>query len=215
MFVHKKQITKSQNNWLIVPLLGVIGFAFFYYLATLYYPGGSNFDRKSIGFDWMNNYWCDLTGKFAKNGKKNEARTFALTGMFILCFTLSFLWYYLPQFFHENKFNQIIIKSSGICSMFILFFLFTPYHDIVIALGGLLSIIPLIGTYRELYKNKLTKLFFLGLFSFLLILFNYLIYISNFFILFLPIIQKITFIVFLIWIFAINLHCYLEEQNKC
>ena len=215
MFLNKKKIIKVQNNWMLIPLFGIIIFIFFYFLATLYYPGGSNFDGKSIGFDWINNYWCDLTGKYAKNGKTNEARNIALTGMLILCFTLSLFWYYLPKFFHESKFNQIMIKYSGICAMFVLFFLFTTFHDSVIALGGILSIIPLIGTFRELYKNKLTKLFFLGLLSLLLILLNYLIYMSNYFIFFRPVIQKITFIVFLMWIFAINLHCFLNEKVNC
>lgn len=157
----------------------------------------------------MHNYWCDLTGKFAKNGQSNPARKISLAAMIILCSALSVFWVYLPRLFHENKFNQIIIRYAGIGSMGVLVFLFTNFHDTVIGFGSLLSIIPITGTFRVLFTNNFMKLFALGIFSMILVLLNYLIYMTDYFILFLPLIQKITFVFFLSWIFCINVYCLL------
>jgi len=49
------------------------------------YPGGNQIDANSIGFDWKQNYLCNLFGKTAVNGARNSARIWAITGWFILC----------------------------------------------------------------------------------------------------------------------------------
>ncbi len=47
---------KLKNSWLLTPILGSILFVFLYINATLLYPGGSQFDKQSVGFSWTNNY---------------------------------------------------------------------------------------------------------------------------------------------------------------
>jgi len=37
-------------------------------IATFYYPGGSQFDKSSVGYDWKNNYISNLFGEKAING---------------------------------------------------------------------------------------------------------------------------------------------------
>jgi len=208
-------IHHSTNNWLLIPLVGICVFIVLYLLAASYYPGGSNFDRTHKGFDWFNNYWCDLISEKGKNGELNTGRGIALTAMIILFASLSIFWYYLPKFFHDRKLNKWIIRYTGISSMVVLTFIFTPYHDTIITIGGLVVAVPLIGTFRELYTHQLKRLFFFGVICLLFILLNFFSYITEWWILYLPMLQKITLLLFLIWIFLIDINCMLLlKSNK-
>lgn len=182
-------------------------------MATFYYPGGSNVNKTTIGFDWLNNYWCDLTGELAKNGETNSARQIALTAMIILCSSLVVFWFYVPRLFSDIKFNQII-RYAGMTSMTVVIFLFTGFHDTVIIIAGTLGIAALTGVFIGLYKNNLTKLFYYGAFCLGLMLFNYFIYETSFLLSLLPIIQKATFVLFLLWICWVDIYLYKTIKAK-
>lgn len=199
---------------MLTPIFGILVFAILYVLATFYYPGGSNTDKSTIGFDWLNNYWCDLTGQLAKNGETNSAQPIALTAMIILCSTLTVFWFYVPRLFNNNKFNQII-RLAGMSSMAIAVFLFTSFHDTVIHVAGTLGIAAMTGVFIGLYKKNLTKLFGYGVFCLALMLFNYFIYETSFLLSFLPIIQKATFVLFLVWICLIDVYLYRTIKAEC
>jgi hypothetical protein len=202
-----QQTDKTKNIWVLTPILGTIIFVLLYVVASLFYPGGSNADKTTTGFDWLNNYWCDLTGQVAKNGEINSARPIALTAMIILCSTLAVFWFYVPRLFSDHKFNQVI-RYAGITSMTVAVFLFTDLHDTVINVAGTLGIAAMTGVFLGLYKNNLTKLFGFGVFCLGLMLFNYFIYETSFLLSLLPIIQKVTFILLLVWICLIDIYLY-------
>jgi hypothetical protein len=191
------------ERWTFIPIIGITLFVVLYIVAAIYYPGGSNADREKEGFDWINNYWCDLLAKNAKNGVHNSGRMFALTGMVILFSSIAVFWYYLPPFFHERKRTILLIRYTGTLSMFTLIFIFTQFHDSVIGIGSTISAVPMAATLKELRKHQLKTLYFLGWFCIVLILLNFFIYITHRFIVFLPLLQKITLLFFLLWILII------------
>ena len=197
----------TKNFFVLTPMFGILIFALLYVVATFYYPGGSSADKTTTGFDWLNNYWCDLTGQLAKNGETNSARPIALTAMIILCSTLAVFWFYVPRLFSDNKFNQVI-RYAGMTSMTVAVFLFTDFHDTVINVAGTLGIAALTGVFIGLYKNNLAKLFGYGVFCLGLMLFNFFIYETSILLSFLPIIQKATFVLFLMWICLIDIYLY-------
>jgi hypothetical protein len=203
----KQRSDKAKNLFVLTPIFGILVFAVLYVVATFYYPGGSNADKTALGFDWLNNYWCDLTGQFAKNGETNPARPIALTALIILCSTLAVFWFYVPRLFSDNKFNQFI-RYAGITSMTVAVFLFTDFHDTVINVAGTFGIAALTGVFIGLYKNNLTKLFGYGVFCLGLMLLNYFIYETSFLLSLLPIIQKVTFVLLLVWICLIDIYLY-------
>lgn len=202
------------EKWTFVPIIGIMLFVILYIVAAVYYPGGSNRNSTAEGFDWINNYWCDLLAEPAKNGAHNPGRIFALTGMIILFSAIAVFWYYLPPFFHERKRNILLIRYTGTLSMFILIFIFTRFHDSVIGIGSTISAVPMAATLSELRKNHLKTLYFLGWFCILLILINFLIYLTGWFIVFLPVLQKITLLSFLAWILIIDLKCLVISWNN-
>jgi hypothetical protein len=56
--------------------------------ASMLYPGGSQADLQSVGYDWIHNYWCNLMNDQAMNGQSNPAKPFAVVAMVILCLSL-------------------------------------------------------------------------------------------------------------------------------
>ncbi|MEP7142370.1 MAG: hypothetical protein ABI707_05855 [Ferruginibacter sp.] len=203
-----QKIYGSKNIWILIPTFGIISFMVTYVIAAFLYPGGSQADPASTGFSWMHNYWCNLLNEKAMNGEYNTAMPFAICGMFILCLSLAIFWYRFAQMVKFRKPAQKIIQFSGIISTCTGFFLFTRYHDMVINISGLLAIFAVAGTFTGLYKMGWQKLFWLGIFNLVLIGINNFIYYSNEFIAWLPVVQKITFLLFLFWISLIDISLY-------
>ena len=199
---------RTYRMWVLAPLYGILIFACLYIVATFFYPGGSQVDNNSKGFSWVNNYWCNLLNEYAINGAPNPARPVALTAMCILCAALSFFWYLFPRYYFPNKVNRFVVQLSGILSMAIAIFLFTGLHDSVINIAAALGIVAISGTLIGLYKNKNYMLFWFGIFNLALIVLNNYIYYTTGMIIYLPVIQKISFLSFLTWICCLNIRLY-------
>jgi hypothetical protein len=206
---------KAKNIWLLTPIFGTLIFILLYFFATLFYPGGSQVDKNSMGFSWTNNYWCNLLNETAINGQPNPAKPIALTGMFVLCLTFSFFWFIFPKQINISKNLKLTIQVSGILAMTVALFLFTHLnHDLVTNLASSLGAIATIGTFIGLYKTKLFRLFALGLLNILFVGLNNLCYYNKELIVYLPVIQKISFATFLIWVCCIDINLYRRQRKK-
>ncbi len=210
-----QQSDKTNNILVLTPIFGTLIFVVLYVIATLLYPGGSQVNKNSVGFSWTNNYWCNLLNENAINGQPNPAKPVAMTGMFVLCLTLTFFWFLFPKHIHLNKKLKLVIQISGTLAMTIAFFLFTnSNHDLVTNLASMFGLIATVGTFVGLYKTKWFGLFAFGLFNILLVGLNNYVYYTKGLIVYLPVIQKITFAAFLIWICCIDLNLYYGQTAK-
>lgn len=199
---------------LLTPIFGAGLFTILYFIATLLYPGGSIVDENSIGFSWTNNYWCNLLNQQAINGENNPARSIALAAMFILCLTLSLFWIIIPKYILTNKKLMLTIQICGILAMTTAFLLLTNInHDLAINIACSFGVIATAGTLIGLYNTKWYGLFAFGLLNILLVGLNNYVYRTGGLIVYLPVVQKITFILFLAWICTINIKAY-RKQNK-
>jgi hypothetical protein len=196
--------TNTKNRWVLLPVTGIAVFVLLYFIATILYPGGSQADSASKGFSWLHNYWCNLLNENGINGEYNPGRYFAITGMLVLCVSMAFFWFQFAKLIPFNNQFKIAMQASAIASACCGFFLFTRYHDTIINITGLLAFIALAGTFAGLYKTGWRKLFWLGIFNIVLIAINNLIYYNKPYIAYLPVVQKITFAFFLVWICLIN-----------
>ncbi|MBS1952173.1 MAG: hypothetical protein JST37_14285 [Bacteroidetes bacterium] len=204
-----QQTDRTKNILALIPIFGTMLFVMLYIVATFLYPGGSQVDKNSIGFSWTNNYWCNLLNENAINGQSNSAKPVALTAMLILCLTLAFFWFSFPRQINLNNKLRLIIQISGMLAMTIAFFLFTNInHDLITNLASSFGAIATIGTFVGLYKNKWFGLFAFGLLNILLVGLNNLCYYDKELIVYLPVIQKISFATFLIWVCCININLY-------
>lgn len=207
--------TNIKCFWILTPIIGTGLFALLYFIATLYYPGGSQFDKNAIGFSWTNNYWCNLLNDKAINGQTNSAQPVALTAMFLLCLTLTFFWLQFPKYTNLARGYKWTIQICGTLAMIIGFFLFTKFdHDLISNLASIFGLIATTGTFIGLYKNGWRTLFYFGIVNIILVIANNLLYYNKDLISYLPVVQKITFVTFLIWICCIDFRMYQLAKEK-
>ena len=125
--------------------------------------------------------------------------------MIILSVSLSVFWFVFPSFICLNKYHKLTIQITGIGGMTSSFLLLTHLnHDLAINISSGISLIAMIGTIVAVYKHSWHNLFLFGLFNFLLIGSNNYLYYSEGMIMYLPLVQKITFISVLVWICLIS-----------
>ena len=132
---------------MVSPVFGILIFLCLYVIATRYYPGGSEFNKNSSGFSWVNNYWCNLLNDKTINGQYNAARPIALAAMVILCFALAAFWWIFPQQVELKGRSRLTIQFSGAVAMTIGMFLFTKFHDNIINATTFFGLIATIGTF--------------------------------------------------------------------
>ena len=198
----------SRRFLLLIPTFGMGLFLLFYIIAAIKYPGGSWKLPGNTGFSFWNNYLCDLLDNKAINGELNTARYFARISLGILCGSLMLLWNRLPSFFNRQSSNKNIMWISGNLALGVTFFLTSGIHDITIRIAGFFGVIAFITCFIELYKTEKKELFSFGVICLIVFLVNYFIYETQLFISSLPIIQKITFILFLSWFYFLNKALY-------
>lgn len=199
---------------LLAPLAGILVFVCLYTLAAARYPGGSYAKPGQEGFSFMHNYLCDLLDEEAINGELNPARFFARWSLGVLCASLLILWYQLPKIFKSSGWKVFLIRAFGMLSLGTLIFLAEDTHDRTVRIAGIFGVMALLGFSIELYMAGYRKLFLLAVMNLLIFLLNYYIYETGTYRMALPVIQKFTFLLFLLWFILLDLALYrkLEKQ---
>ncbi|WNH10313.1 hypothetical protein [Thalassobellus suaedae] len=205
---------KMQRNFVWLPIVGMLVFVIFYVIAIMQYSGGSYVYPNQAGFNFKTNYLCDLLNVQTINGLQNTARTYARLALATLCFSLILLWIYLPKLFTVKSKAQKIMRTAGILAMTITLFLASDVHDIVLRIAGVFGTIALIIAIVELYIDRYTLLFVLGIICLILFLTNYYIYETELLLDTLPLIQKITFIFCIFWFMLLNRALYKKLHRR-
>lgn len=196
----------KKKNYVVkwIPLIGILGFCCLFVYSSTLYPGGSQVDLNSVGYDWANNYWCNLMNTTAMNGELNPSRPWAISGMFSLCFgLLVFFWQFAEKTITNVKWNYAV-KSSAFLSMASASFMFTRFHDIQTIISSLFGLIVVFSIIIELLKSDLFWFKITAIFIIILLALNNYIYYSKQLIELLPILQKLSFATVLIWVSILN-----------
>ncbi len=192
--------------WPLISIGGILLFMVFYLLAAYKYPGGSTVSVNDHGFSWRNNYWCELLGENAKNGDANTGRAYGLLGMIVLSISISIFWWNIPSIVYErSKAIRGFMRYCGMLSMVFASLIFTNWHDGIIYVAVISGTIAFTLLFYELFRNKRDFLSYFGIVCLAFIFANCIIYVSNFGIDFLPLLQKITFVITLSWIILVIL----------
>lgn len=200
----KKFNTQLTPILYFIPFVGIAIFIALYCYATTLYPGGSQSDLTSEGFSWLHNYWCNLLNEKGMNGELNQARPYAITAMFFLCISLSVFFIQFAKFYANSKTWRLLIQVNGICSMLFALLIFTSYHDLMTTLSSIFGIIVVIGIIKGVYSSKQSIYQKSGLLCMLLLGMNNFIYYTEYYLVILPLLQKLTFAFVLLWIIALN-----------
>lgn len=204
---------KSYNKvlqWL--PTICIFLFAVLYFYSSTLYPGGSQADLSTPGFDWVHNYWSDLMNETGRNEQPNPAEPYAIAAMVIMCIGLMIFFIQFAAKFSNHWIWRYTIQISGTLAMICAILTFTEYHATMIALSSFFGLFLLIGLIREIYKSDITLMKVGGVICVLLLLINNYIYFSRNFVDILPLLQKITFAIVLLWIIGLNME--LVKKNR-
>lgn len=187
-----------------LPTIGIFIFVVLFIFASQLYPGGSQADLNSLGFDWRNNYWCNLMRENGLNGVQNQARPVAITAIAILCSSMILFFFQFANYFEKNSKWNTAIKISGALAMISAVFIFTKYHDIMTSILSICGLVVIVGMIRALHKNKLTFFKVVGVFCIVIIATNNLFYYNEDLIKYSPLVQKGAFILILSWTVGLN-----------
>lgn len=194
----------------------VIGLAVsmtFLLISTYYYPGGSQQDKNSLGFDWANNYLCNLFNEKAVNGAYNPARFLAIGGMFFLCISVALFFVRFSKKIPTKK-EANIIQYSGIGAMSCAFLLVTPYHDLMTIFASTFGLLTIFYITVFTFKSKLTFFKYLSVVCLVILYLNNYIYYTQNGLRWLPILQKVSLLSIIIWLLGLEYVATKEDFLK-
>ena len=177
-------------------------------IAIRSYPGGSQQDGHSIGFDWKQNYLSNLFSERAMNGAENASRSWAVVGWTLLCVTIALFYIDFSRKI-PSKHGAMMIRYAGVVAMGFAIFIVTSYHDTMLTISGALVLLSLFYITVFVFKSRLTYLKILAGICILLFYFTNYLYYTRSRLNLLPVMQKITLLAGLIWLL------YLHYFTKC
>lgn len=182
------------------PIWGMGLYIIVFIFAASGYPGGSINIPNAVGYSFYHNFLCDVMNPITQAGSINNARSLAIVSHLILSFTMIAFFYILPKIFPEKNRNTKLIAYFGMATMFVFIFMYTPYHDLIVTITGVLGTFALIPFFIELhhYKNKGLKQ--LAYLCYVLSLIVFFIFETKIGFYYLPFLQKITFFVDAWWV---------------
>ena len=112
-------------------LIGVVISLICLVTAILLYPGGSMFDKNSIGFNWSTTFISNLFGAKALNGSDNPSRIWAYTAMLLLPVSYAIFFANLSKKIPDKN-AAIMLKYGGLANVLCMFLIVTPLHDLML-----------------------------------------------------------------------------------
>lgn len=189
----------------IIPTIGILLFWGLYGYASTLYPGGSQINVDTVGFDWVHNYWCDLLGKEAANELPNPARPAGIVATLVLCLSLTIFFLQFAKNIAVQIHWKKAIAIGGTISMLLAAFVFTDQHDWIIIVSSLFALFAGVGMVIELYRSDLQTYKISGAACIALIIINNFLYYTEIGLEYLPLIQKVSFFIILFWVAALNI----------
>lgn len=185
-------------------LIGIIIGTFLLILATFHYPGGTYENVNSEGYDWANNYISNLLRPLAVNGTENAARPYAILGVLFL--TASFGVFFV-KFSNRIKIKSasLVIKYLGILATILGFITVVPsMHDIMVTASSILTLLIFFYITVMVIKSKLSLMKVLSIIFLLTFYFGAYMYFTRSYLEYMPIMQKIIFLMKIVWILSLQ-----------
>jgi hypothetical protein len=180
-------------------LLGIIVSLALLVIAALYYPGGSQHDKNSIGYDWKHNYISNLFSEKAVNGSDNAARPWAISGTFFYCFSCALFFIDFSKK-APSRSAAITIRYCGVGSNVFAFLAVTPYHDTMVTIASMLGLVSMFYITVFVFKSRLLLLKILSTVCLLVFYSCNYVYYTRSYVEFLPILQKVSLVITITWI---------------
>lgn len=181
-------------------------------VATLFYPGGSLSDKNSRGFDWSENFICNLFAAKAINSSENPSRIWALFAMAI--HSLGFGIFFINS---SKKMPSVhaakVLKYIGAVNILFNFLIVTSLHDLMVTLSGTLFLMGFFYLTVFILMTKLHLLKFACIICLLISYYTLYLYGSGNWGL-LAIMQKVTFISSMLLVLGIEYFSQKEDFKQ-
>lgn len=184
-------------------LIGILLSVALFSIATLKYPGGSQRDKSSIGYDWKNNYVCNLFDSKAVNGLPSPTRPWADSGMIILGASFA-LFFYQSSKKMPTRGTARLIRYAGTGSMLLAVLVVTPLHNAVITIAGTGALVCMFYMSVFLFKSNLLFMKALSVAALLVFYCCTYIYYTRSHLELLPIVQKVWLLFIVAWTLCVE-----------
>ena len=184
-------------------LLGIIIAMILLFVATLQYPGGSQHSTTSVGYDWRNNYLCNLFSVNAVNGAPNTSRPWAVAGMLFLSVSFGLFFFGFSNKIPARGAAKIV-RYCGVGAMVFAFLVATPYHDPMVTIAGTLALISMFYITVFIFKSRLHLFKVLSVICLLVFYCCNYIYYTRSYLDILPVMQKVLFALAITWVLSLQ-----------
>lgn len=185
-------------------LIGVMVGTLLLIISTIYYPGGNYENVNSEGYDWAKNYISNLLRPLAVNGEENTARPIAVFGILLLTAGFGFFFVNFAQKIKIRS-ASLIIKYLGIlATIFGSVTVIPSMHDIMVTLSSMLTLLIFFYITVIVIKSKLTMMKIMSIVFLLTFYFGAYMYFSRFQLEFMPVMQKIIFVMKIAWVLSLE-----------
>jgi hypothetical protein len=182
----------------------------FFMIAALLYPGGSQANSQSVGYDLGNNYLCNLFDAHGINGANNPGMVWAFVGMFFMCVGLGSFFYRVSSKI-QHRSSAMIIRYAGMASMFFAFWVITPYHDLMVTIAVVFAMFAVFYLSVFVFMSRHVFLKILAALCLFTLYFNAFVYYTSLWLEILPIVQKINYLVIISWVLGLEYFTTLED----
>ena len=172
-------------------------------VAAILYPGGAPNDPSTTGFSLQHNYLCHLFNAIAVNGKVNLGRFWALVGMLLLCLGFMLFFYRFSLKIEPSNYANVL-RFNGFLAMTFAFLVSTPWHDTMTTLACVFAFVALTIISNSLFRSKLRALKVLTVVCMGLLLVNNFVYYTTYYLEYLAILQKVSFVLLTTWMLALD-----------
>ncbi|MBK8567318.1 MAG: hypothetical protein IPN76_29345 [Saprospiraceae bacterium] len=184
-------------------LFGIVIALVFLFISIGLYPGGSQHDEMTVGFDWRHNYLSNLLNPIAVNGADNPARTWAVCGVLFLCASAALVFVRLSaKIPHKTSAN--IIRYAGVGAMLSALLAATPLHDLSMSISGTLLMLTLFYATVFIFKTKRYWLKALSVAYLVTLYSTAIIYFTQTGLAYLPVVQKLNLFVAIAWLLGLE-----------
>jgi hypothetical protein len=196
-----------------IPIYGMGAYIIIFTTAAILYPGGSVNYPNASGYSFFHNFLCDAMLPITPKGVENTARTLAVISHLVLSFTMIVFFYILPEIFSVHNRNTKMIRWFGMLTMSIFIFMYTPYHDYIVTVTGILGTFALLPFFIELYRYSDKRLKRLAYVCYAFSIVVFFVFETKLGYFYLPFLQKITFFLDAWWVIWISLIVVRKRQQ--
>jgi len=197
-----------------IPIYGMGVYLIVFTIAAIFYPGGSFNYPNASGYSFFHNFLCDTMLPITPSGVENPARTIAVISHLVLSFTMIMFFYILPEIFSVQNRNTKIIRWFGMLTMSIFILMYTPYHDYIVTITGILGTFALLPFFIELYRYSDKGLIRLAYLCYAFSIVVFFIFETKLGYFYLPFLQKITFFLDAWWVIWVSLIVVRKRQQS-